>query len=73
MPLQSQSGATPLSSNKRITKETCNCHVTLSLALRRGRDTSQSYVSLRASRTGGAAVSPGAEGWRRITLCIKAE
>lgn len=61
MPLQSQSGATPISSNKRITKETCNCHVTLSLALRRGRATSRSHVSLSASRTEGTAVSLGAE------------
>lgn len=73
MPLQSQSGATPISSNKWITKETCNCHITLSLALRRGRATSQSYTSLSASRTEGTAVSLGAAGRRRITPCIKAE
>lgn len=67
MPLQTQSGASPTSSNKRITKEACNCHITLSFALRRGRVTSQSYVSLSASRTEGTVVSLGAAGWRRIT------
>lgn len=73
MPLQSQSGATPISSNNWITKEACNCHITLPLALRKGRATSQSYTSLSASRTEGTAVSLGAAGRRRITPCIKAE
>lgn len=71
MPLQTWSGATPISSNKRITKETCNCRITLSFALMRGRVTHQSYGSLCASRTEETAVSLGAAGWRRITHYIK--
>lgn len=44
MPLQTYSGSSPVSSNKKITKETWICHITSSFAWRGGRAPCQSQL-----------------------------